>query len=255
MDLFADPEGIMPATSLFAALDQVPDFRHSSGKRHRLQAILALSVCAMLSGCRSLYAMAQFGRDHADELAEPLGFGEHGTPCVATLHRVFRRLNVARFEAVLRDWFAACVADRPPPAGTREALAVDGKTLRGSQGHQLPGVHLVAAFSHRLGIPLAQVPVDSKTNEAKAVLPLLRDLVLEGKVVTGDAMFCQREICEQIVEQEGHYVFTVKENQPTLLEDIQTLLPSTPPSRSNGPARWTFTGAAASGACCKPAVR
>jgi hypothetical protein len=245
----------MPATSLFAALDQVPDFRHPGGKRHPLRAVLALSVCAMLSGCRSLYAIAQFGRDHAAERAEPLGFRRQRTPSVATLHRVFKCLNVARFEAVLRDWLAACVADRPPPAGAREALAVDGKTLRGSQGHQLPGVHLVAAFSHRLGIPLAQVPVDSKTNEAKAVLPLLRGLVLEGKVVTGDALFCQREICEQVVGQGGHYVFTVKDNPPTLLQEIQTLLPSAPPSRSSRRARSTSTATAASGGTCKRAGR
>jgi hypothetical protein len=244
----------MPATSLFAALDHVPDFRHPSGKRHPLQAILALSVCAMLSGCRSLYAIAQFGRDHASELAAPLGFRRR-TPCVATLHRVFRRLPVERFEAVLRDWLAACVAQQPPPAGTREAIAVDGKTLCGSQGHQLPGVHLLAAFSHRLGIPLAQVPVDSATNEAKAVLPLLRSLVLEGKVITGDAIFCQREICEEIVDRGGHYVFTVKENQPTLLQDIQTLLPSTPPSRSSGPRRWMPTATAVSGGCYRPVGR
>jgi hypothetical protein len=245
----------MPAPSLFAVLDQVPDFRQPSGKRHPLQAVLALSVCAMLSGCRSLYAIAQFGRDHAHALAEPLGFRQRRTPCVATLHRVFKSLNVARFEEVLRDWLDACVAERPPPAGTREALAVDGKTLRGSQGHQLPGVHLLAAFSHRLGIPLAQVAVDSKTNEAKAVLPLLRGLVLEGKVLTGDALFCQREICAQVVDQRGHYVFAVKENQPALLQEIQTLLPSAPPSRSSRRARSTSTATAASGATCKRAGR
>src|SRR5262249_17409829 len=197
-----------------------------------LQSILALAVCAMLCGCKSLYAVAQFGRDHADDLADWLGFRRRRTPCVATLHRVFRRLDVVRFEAVLQPLLNHCLA-RPPAPPRREAVAVDGKTLCGSQGHQLPAVHLLAAFSHRLGLPLAQTEVDPSTNEAKAVLPLLRSLVLEGKVITGDALFCQREICEQVGAQRGDYVLLVKDNQPSLQEAIAALLPDSPPSRSS----------------------
>jgi predicted transposase YbfD/YdcC len=93
-----------------------------------------------------------------------------------------------------------------------EAIAVDGKSLRGTLGHEVAGVHLVAAFSHRLGITLSQAAVDPKTNEAKAVLPLLKSLVLPGKVVTGDAMFCQREIGQEIVSQAGDYLLVVRES-------------------------------------------
>jgi len=222
----------MSPASLFAAFQRVPDFRSPLGKRHRLQSLLALSVCAMLCGCKSLYAVAQFGRDHADDLADWLGFRRRQTPCVATLHRVFRRLDVVRFEAVLLQWLTECLA-HVPAAQRREGVAIDGKTLCGSQGHQLPAVHLLAAFSHRLGLPLAQTEVDPSTNEAKAALPLLRALVLEGRVITGDALFCQREICAQVVEQQGDYVLMVKDNQPSLHEAIATLLPEAPPCRSS----------------------
>ena len=82
------------ALSLREALAQVPDPR---GRRHPLAAILALAVCAMLGDCRSLYAMAQWGRE-CPELAQALGFTQEQTPCVATLHHVFRRLDVAAFD-------------------------------------------------------------------------------------------------------------------------------------------------------------
>src|SRR5262249_35854343 len=96
------------------------------------------------------------------------GFGRHATPCVATLHRVFKALDVVCFEAILSDWLKAALAQ--VPAARREPVAVDGQTLRGSQGHQLPGVHLLAVFSHRLGLPLAQaeVPPDTKAMRSLA---------------------------------------------------------------------------------------
>jgi DDE family transposase len=218
----------MAAESLFAALERVPDFRQPGGRRHRLRSVLALAACAMLCGCRSLYAIAQWGRDHP-ELAPALGFRPGRTPCVATLHRVFKGLDVARFEAVLADWLRR----RAPPAGPgREAVAVDGKSLRGSQGHRLPAVHLLAAYGHRLGLPLAQAAVGGKTNEHKAALPLLRSLARAGVVVTADAAFCQREVCGAVVARGGDYAVAVKDNQPALKEAIAALLPDSPPSRS-----------------------
>jgi len=170
---------------------------------------------------------------------------------VATLHRVFKVLDVVRFETVLRDWLKAALAQAP--AARREPVAVDGKTLRGSQGHQLPGGHLLAVFSHRLGLPLAQAEVPPDTNEEKAVLALLRGLVLEGRVLTADAMFCHKEVCEQVVSQGGDYVLIVKDNQPSLKEAIATLLPDAPPSRPSRRAHSRRTATASSGAGCGPA--
>ena len=110
--------------TLRETLDLVPDFRSSQGRRHSLGAILALATCAMLCGARSLYAIAQWGRDQGGATAQLLGFSQEKTPCVATLHRVFKGLDVAAFEAEVGNWLAnsGVEADDPPVPG-RENLA------------------------------------------------------------------------------------------------------------------------------------
>lgn len=134
---------------LLEALSEVKDPRKPKGVRHPLMAILALSVCAMLGGARSLYAIAQWGRDHP-QLAQSLGFSRERTPCVATLHHIFRRLDVDAFESALGRWAQECL-------GRGEAtIAIDGKALRGIHGRELPGVRLVAAYSGESGLVLGQ---------------------------------------------------------------------------------------------------
>jgi predicted transposase YbfD/YdcC len=104
-----------------------------------------------------------------------------------------------------------------------DAIAIDGKTLRGSQKQGAPGVHLLSAFAHRMGLTLAQESVDDKTNEPPVALELLRYLVLEGRIVTMDALLTQRQIAQQIVDAGGDYVMVGKEHQAQLLEDIATV--------------------------------
>ena len=134
---------------LLEVLETVPDPRSAHGLRHPLGAVLALSVCAMLCGARSLYAIAQWGREHP-ELADTLGFTRKETPCVATLHQLFRRLDVDAFEAALSEWAQGELGD------SDEAIAIDGKGLRGIHDELLPGVHLVAAYAQGAGLVLAQ---------------------------------------------------------------------------------------------------
>jgi len=102
----------------------------------------------------------------------------------------------------------------------QQAVSLDGKTLRGSRDGEAPGHHLVAAYAHEHRAVLAQIRVDAKTNEHKAALELLGILPVQGRVVLGDAMFCQRDLCAKIVEQGGDYLFTVKGNQLGLERDI-----------------------------------
>lgn len=135
--------------TLAEVLAEVPDPRNPHGTRYRIGAILALSVCAMLCGARSLYAIAQWGRDHSPEMARALGFGGK-TPCVATLHLLFRRLDRERLEEKLGQYF------REEGLATGEGIAIDGKALRGIHGEELPGVHLVAAYAHRASRVLAE---------------------------------------------------------------------------------------------------
>jgi hypothetical protein len=135
---------------LMDALREVPDPRGMQGKRYELCAILTLSVCAMLCGSRSLYAIAQWGRDHGPAMAEALGFRRRKTPCVASLHLLFKRLDAEKFEEALGRWF------QEQGLAPGEGVAVDGKGMRGIHGEELPGVHLVAAYAHHAGTVLAQ---------------------------------------------------------------------------------------------------
>lgn len=185
------------AQSLMEVLASLPDPRSTHGRRHPLGAILALAVCAMLCGARSLYAISQWGRDQGAPLAQALGFTRERTPCVSTLHQVFSRLKRDSFELVLGRW----LQERGLKVG--EAVAIDGKTLRGIHGEQLPGVHLVAAYAHQAGIVVGQQAVGEKGNELNAIPALLGQLDLQDRVVTGDAQFTQREVCHEIVEKGG----------------------------------------------------
>ena len=179
--------------SLWEAFEAVPDPRSPSGVRHPLAAILTLTSVAMLSGCRSLYAAAQFGRDRGKDFAKALGFTRDVPPCCGTLHYLFKALDRAAFEAAVRRW----ARGRAEAAGWA-AVHLDGKSLRGVQGHQLPGVHLLAAYAGEARVVLDQVPVGAKTNEHKAALELLDLIPVRGKVVTGDAAFCQRDLSRKV---------------------------------------------------------
>ncbi len=136
--------------NLLAAFAKVPDPRSRHGRRHPLPALLALATAAMLCGARSLYAIAQWGRLQEPAVVGALGFTRTTTPCVATLHLVFKELDVEAFEAALRAWAQGQFGER------KEAIAIDGKALRGIHGEDIPGVRLVAAYSDEAGLVLAQ---------------------------------------------------------------------------------------------------
>lgn len=135
--------------NLMAAFESVPDPRSRHGLRHPLVAILALSVCAMLSGAKSIYAIAQWGRLQDEDTVKALGFTRDKTPAVSSLHEVFKRLDVEAFEEAVAEWSQAYL-------GSKEAIAVDGKALRGIHGEELPGVQLVAAYAHTIEMVVGQ---------------------------------------------------------------------------------------------------
>ena len=185
------------AESLLEAMVRVADPRKRRGRRYEIAKILTLAVCAMACGARSLYAIAQWGREHCDLVCEALQLKRKQTPCVATFHRVFRELDAQAFETVLGTWLRA----RGLRAG--EGLAVDGKTLRGIHGEEIAGVHLVAAFAHETGIVVDQQATEGKGQELETVREMLERLDVRGHVVTGDALLAQRDLSETIVEKGG----------------------------------------------------
>ncbi len=202
--------------SLWECFSSVADPRSPLGLRHPLSAVLTLCSVAMLCGCRSLYAIAQFGRDRGKGFAAALGFTRQTTPCCTTLHNLFVALDAAAFEDAVARWTGAVAA-----AHGWTVVSLDGKTLCGSTGVQLPAVRLLAARAHEAGIVLRQLPVDAKTNEHKAALELLDLIPVAGKLVTGDAMFCQRDLSRKIRAKKGDYLWPVKDNQPDLLAAIE----------------------------------
>ena len=190
-------QGPEVGSSLIEMLGRLPDPRSAHGKRHPLGAILGLAVCAMRCGARRLYAISQWGRDQGREVSQALGFTRERTPCVSTRHQVFSRLDREAFEQALGQWLQA----RGLSEG--EAVAIDGKALRGMHGDRLPGVHLVAAYAHQAGVVVGQQAVGEQKNELDAVAGLLGQLDLKGLVATGDAQFTQRVVCQRVVAQGG----------------------------------------------------
>jgi predicted transposase YbfD/YdcC len=228
-----------PLIDVFAA---IPDFRQPRGQRHPFTAIFALACCAMLCGYRSYSAMAEWGRNYGARLAQALGF-THDTPCAATLHTIFRRVNRDEVEAHLGAWADSVVESLPAAPETPEvAMALDGKTLRGSKKQGAPGTHLLSALAHYVGVTLAQHAVDDKTNEITAVETLLGQLVLEGRIVTMDALLTQRHVAQTIVDKGGDYVMIVKDNQPQLRADIELVFALLPAGDRQETARTVDIG-------------
>lgn len=227
---------------LIEVLAEIPDGRSRRGKRHSLSAILAMACCAMLCGYRSYSALAEWGRNYGTGIAHALGF-THNTPCAATLHTIFRQVDRDALEAKLGAWAESVVVSLPrAPSGGEAAVALDGKTLRGSRKQGAPGVHLLSALSHHVGLTLAQQAVDDKTNEITQVETVLRQLVLKDRVVTMDALLTQRHVAQAIVDEGGDYVMTVKENQPQLRADIELVFMLPPVGDHQATARTVDIG-------------
>jgi DDE_Tnp_1-associated len=210
---------------LLSFLAEVPDPRSRHGRRHSLSAILALVCCAIMSGAKSYAAIGQWGQDQDIALMHQLGF-TRTPPKAGGIRKVLIALDKNAFEAVLIQWAKANLSQpiTPGPA-TLEACALDGKSARGSFDGLEKAVHLLSLMAHASGRTLAQVAVpngaEDKTNEHKTALRLLEGVVLERRVITGDAIFCQRDLSRQVIAGGGHFLWFVKENQPTLLHDIE----------------------------------
>ena len=207
--------------SLAEALSAIPDFRAARGKRHALLPTLLLVSVAMLCGARSQAAIAAWGRDYGPPWLRRLGFTRDYGPSHSTLCRIFQGVAYAAIEGALRQWAERVM--QQAATGEPEGVALDGRTLRGSKKRGAADAHLLAALSQRLGVVLGQAAVPAKTNEIGAADAFLLGLVLEGRVVTADALLAQRSLAEAVLAQGGDYLFVVKDNQPTLRWEIETV--------------------------------
>ena len=207
----------MPASPLlslsdhFAALD---DPRVERTKLHPLLSIVVIAICAVICGAESWDDIADFGEIKAAWFATFLDL-PHGIPSHDTFNRGFAALDPGQFRACFLAWMQAVAGVLPA-----QVIALDGKTVRGSQGDKAP-VHMVSAWASANRLVLTQLPVAAKSNEITALPELLRCLAVAGCVVTIDAMGCQGEIAQQILDQGGTYVLALKDNQETLHADVQ----------------------------------
>ena len=214
----AVPLQVAEAGHLLAYLATVPDPRAERGRRHPLVAILAMAAAAVLTGARSMTAIAEWAADAPQPVRTALGARRDApahwvVPCEATIRRTLARLDPEELAGVIGAW----LADRDHPDQRRRAVAVDGKTLRGARrgGRQ---VHLLAAMEHTTRRVLAQREVDGAPGEVPGLKPLLECLDLAGTVVTADALQTHAEAADFLVTvKQAHCLFTIKANQPTLL--------------------------------------
>lgn len=214
-----------PVASLLEALKRVPDRRTPEGRQHPLPAVLALVTVATICGCQGQRAIGAWGRLQSRKVRRALGFRKVKTPAHSTIHEVLKKLDVGAYEEVLREWASGLGATEK---GELRAIAIDGKTLRGTVGKVTPGVHVLSAFDIGNGVVVASTALEGRGGELQAAHTLVAAMSLEGAVLTGDAAFAQRDLCRAVVEGGGHYMFTVKDNQPTLRQAIE--LAFDPPS-------------------------
>jgi hypothetical protein len=218
---------------LLDRLGELADPRDRRGVRHSFGSLLAIAVAAVGSGARSWTEIGEFARELTPEQlarlqARPSPYtGRYTPPDEATIRRALQRVDPQALDRLVGGWLGA----RQPPADTADgtaadegAVAVDGKTLRGAVDTDGRRVHLLAAFHQQQGMVLAQRRVDGKTNEITGFQLLLEEVDLAGRVVTADALHCQRDHAHYLVaERHADYLFVVKENQPGLVAAISRL--------------------------------
>jgi len=221
--------------SLAECLARVPDPRDPRGVRHPLTSLLLAAVAAVLAGARSFAAIGEWVADAPPQVLGPLGVrrdpltARFEPPDEATIRRVLERIDAAALDRAVGSWLAARLAAGRPrqrARGRQRALAVDGKSVRGTRHASADGqpTHLLAVCDQQAGAVLGQVSVDGKTNEITRFAPLLQPLNLAGYVVTADALHTQRDHAEFLVTtKKADYILIVKKNQPSLYAQVKNL--------------------------------
>ena len=205
--------------SLYARFEEIEDPRKARGKRYSLVTLLVIIFLGKLCGQDTPVEIADWAANHAEQLAELLGLERIWMPHHNTIRRVYQ--NILREEEFNQ---MAQAYSQQEQAGHREVLAMDGKTLRGTgiSDHK-KNDHVLSLYGVESQHVLAQASVARKENEITAAPRVLAQVDLAGKVVTGDALLAQRKLSRQIVEQEGDFIWPIKDNHPRLLADIQQL--------------------------------
>lgn len=201
----------------FVHFSVLPDPRTDRTKKHLLIDVLFIAVCTMICGGEGFTDMEEFGEAKEEWLRKYLEL-PHGIPSHDTFRRVFSILDPLAFGECFTRWSQAL-----HNATNGEVIALDGKTIRHSfdtfSGQ--PALHMVSAWASENGLALGQVRVDSKSNEITAIPKLLEMIEVKGRIITTDAMGCQRDVAKRIIDKKGDYVFCLKGNQESLHDDVK----------------------------------
>ena len=210
----------------------IPDYRQSWKVVHKLSDIMLLTICAVISGAEGWEDVEDFGNANLDFL-KLYGDFDNGIPVHDTVARVVSNVNPQKFHQCFINWMQEC------HSVDGDVIAIDGKTLRGSydKSRRRGAIHVISAFSSVNGVVLGQLKTSEKSNEITAMPKLIDLLDIKGKIITTDAMGCQKDIAEKIRNKEGDYLLSVKRNQGKLYRSIEEAFPV---KRINDPALESY---------------
>ena len=209
------------ADNLLELCDQLPDCRLKRGVRHSYSAIVAISLAGVLSGCKSYIEIGEWSERLSTKQLRSLGVKRkkwwYLNPSESTLRRTLQKTDPELLDQIIGSWMRENLGGKPG------AIACDGKWLNGS-GHSRPTTKLLSAMTHDSGVVVGQVEVPDGTNEITVIQPLLREMDLEGVVVTADALHTQRDLIKFLVEsKKAHFVLIAKGNQVLVESAIRRL--------------------------------
>lgn len=212
-------EAIVESVVFLEYFRDLRDPRQQAKVLYPLKEVLLLSLLAVLAGAEGFVDIARFGKKKLELLRRFLPF-EHGTPSHDQLGDIFATLDAEQFQQCFVAWVEAMTG---APSGV---IAIDGKTARRSyqKKDKKAAIHMVSAFAARQRLVLGQVKVDEKSNEIVAIPRLLEMMAIEGAIITLDAMGCQRDIAQSIIDKKADYVLALKGNQGTLRDDVETFV-------------------------------
>jgi predicted transposase YbfD/YdcC len=205
--------------SVVRYFEALPDPRHRRNRRHLLVDVIAIAVCGVIVGCDGPTTIRQWAKAKEEWLREFLEL-PNGIPSRDCIRRVLTALKPEAFQECFASWIASLLGESAP---RQPIVAIDGKTMRRSHDSRngLGPLHLVSAWATENGLSLGQVATEEKSNEITVIPELIERIDVKGAIVTIDAMGCQKEIAQKIVDAQGDYVLAVKDNQPKLHEAIQ----------------------------------
>ena len=236
---------LAPADSLLTAFGRLTDPRHRRGVRYPFPGLLATLFLGLLCRQPDFASIARWAKRHWPALKDAFGLTRRYAPHETTYSRLAAAFSVDEFRVALAGWLAGVRADGPT------AAAVDGKTSKQARDADGDPLHVLNVFAHDAGACLADWPVgDGKETEPEVLKAHLDELFAAWpslRVLTGDALFCQRPLARAIVEAGRDYVLAVKDNQPDLHETVRTAFADATPDSADATTREKNAGPSRSG--------